>query len=65
VSVVTVTTQRVVAVDGVVVRRLATVGTQGPPGAGVPSGGTVGQPLAKLSSGDQDTEWATNSRSTR
>jgi hypothetical protein len=58
VSVVTVTTQRVVAVDGVVVRRLATVGTQGPPGAGVPSGGTVGQPLAKLSSGDQDTEWA-------
>jgi hypothetical protein len=34
VSVETVTTQRVVAVDGVIVRRLATVGTQGPPGAG-------------------------------
>jgi hypothetical protein len=59
VSVVTVTTSRVVAVDGVVVRRLATVGTQGPPGApAIPIGGTTGQPLAKLSDANLDADWA-------
>jgi hypothetical protein len=59
VSVVTVTTSRVVAVDGVVVRRLATVGTQGPPGApAIPTGGTTGQPLAKLSDTNLDADWA-------
>jgi hypothetical protein len=59
VSVVTVTTSRVVAVDGVVVRRLATVGTQGPPGApAIPNGGTTGQPLAKLSDTNLDADWA-------
>jgi hypothetical protein len=59
VSVVTVTTSRVVAVDGVVVRRLATVGTQGPPGApAIPIGGTTGQPLAKLSDTNLDADWA-------
>jgi hypothetical protein len=59
VSVVTVTTSRVVAVDGVVVRRLATVGTQGPPGVpAIPIGGTTGQPLAKLSNTNLDADWA-------
>jgi hypothetical protein len=59
VSVVTVTTSRVVAVNGVVVRRLATVGTQGPPGApAIPNGGTTGQPLAKLSNTNLDANWA-------
>jgi hypothetical protein len=57
--VVTVTTSRVVAVDGVVVRRLATVGTQGPPGVpAIPIGGTTGQPLAKLSDTNLDADWA-------
>lgn len=58
-SVVTVTTQRVVVIDGVIVRRLATVGTQGPPGApAIPNGGTTGQPLAKLSNTNLDANWA-------
>lgn len=35
------------------------VGAQGPPGVGVPAGGTTGQVLVKLSDADFDTGWAT------
>jgi hypothetical protein len=34
-------------------------GTQGPPGAGVPTGGTTGQVLAKNTNTDNDTHWVT------
>jgi hypothetical protein len=34
-------------------------GPQGPPGVGVPEGGTTGQVLAKASGADFDTEWVT------
>ena len=49
----------VVVVDGVIVRRIVTVGVQGPPGATfIPEGGTTGQPLAKLSDANLDADWA-------
>lgn len=34
-------------------------GPPGPPGVGVPPGGTTGQTLTKLSDGDYDTGWRT------
>lgn len=36
-----------------------TVGTQGPAGVGVPTGGTTGQALVKLSGANYDTGWST------
>jgi hypothetical protein len=35
------------------------VGAEGPPGVGVPAGGTTGQVLVKLSDADFDTAWVT------
>lgn len=49
----------IVTVDGAVVRRVVSVGLQGPPGApAIPIGGTTGQPLAKLSDANLDADWA-------
>ncbi len=39
---------------------IQTVGTQGPTGEGVATGGTTGQYLVKLSNADFDTGWASN-----
>jgi hypothetical protein len=39
--------------------QVITAGAQGPPGQGVPTGGTTGQVLAKNSDTDFDTEWVT------
>lgn len=58
-----VTVSRPAAVVGVVVGGLAQVvdvraGVTGPPGAGVPTGGAVGQVLVKTGSGDYATGWS-------
>jgi hypothetical protein len=38
---------------------VVTVGLQGPPGVGVPDGGTTGQVLAKINDTDYNTGWVT------
>lgn len=43
----------------IVLRQTGRTGPAGPPGLGVPAGGTTGQILAKESSTDNDTEWKT------
>lgn len=44
-----------------IVVTISQVGPQGPPGVGIPTGGTIGQVLTKLSSTNYDADWQTPS----
>ena len=48
----------VTVIDNVI--KVSTIGIQGPPGQGVPAGGTTGQFLVKATNTDFDTQWITS-----